>query len=153
MSVETDVEKEWNRILLFRRASSKAAACHEEVKQLIMEKLAQENGIDLEKKIDQLVGQKGSLLEYTGLAWRLKGSEEDFIKEIKKDGFAYSLASLEHRRWCYFMASMGWKYGDRDDHFKQNPCLVTQEKLLETKPEMCKYDLMSLMARYKRMEK
>ncbi|MDD6207869.1 MAG: hypothetical protein PUB10_05035 [Clostridiales bacterium] len=150
-TTEMDIEKEWNRILLFKRASSKAAAYHEEVKQLIMEMLAKENNIDLDKKIDELVGQKGSLFEYTGSAWRLKGSEEDFIKAIKKDEFAYSLASLEHRRWCYFMASMGWKNGARNSRFKQNPCLVTQEKLLETKPEMCKYDLMSLMARYKRM--
>lgn len=149
-SADTDIEKEWNKLLLFKRICSKAAAHHEEVKSVIIDKLAKENHINPDTKIDELVGTNGSLFQYTGSGWQLTGSDEDFIKAIKKDAFAYSLAVLEHRRWCYFMASIGWKNGDRNDRLKQNPCLVTQDKLLETKPEMCKYDLMSLMARYKK---
>ena len=71
------------------------------------------------------------------------------LEKLKKDSFAYGLVSLEHRRWCCYMASIGWRSGERSDKFRRNPCLVTQQKLMETKPEMCKYDLMSLMARYK----
>lgn len=149
---DTDIEKEWNKILLFKRTSSKAAAYHEEVKQVIIERLSKENGVNPDQKIDELVGTNGSLFKYTGSGWQLNGSEEDFIEAIKKDDFAYSIAVLEHRRWCCFMASIGWKNGVRNDRLKQNPCLVTQDKLLETQPEMCKYDLMAIMARYKKIK-
>ncbi|MBO4877396.1 MAG: hypothetical protein J5501_05265 [Ruminococcus sp.] len=146
---DKDPEQEWNRLRLFRRSSSKAAAYHDEVKNDIIPKLAEESGADLSAKLEELIGKEGRLMRYTGTAWRMRGSEEELLGLMKKDSFAYSLASLEHRRWCCYMASIGWRAGERSDRFRRNPCLVTQEKLMETKPEMCKYDLMSLMARYK----
>ncbi|MDD7517816.1 hypothetical protein [Ruminococcus flavefaciens] len=147
---DIDPETEWNRLRLFRRSSSKAAAYHDEVKNFIIPKLACECDIDLDTKLEQLLGSEGSVMKYTGSAWRMNGSEQDVLENIKKDSFAYELASLEHRRWCCYMASIGWRAGERSDRFRRNPCLVTQEKLMETKPEMCKYDLMSLMARYRK---
>lgn len=146
---EEDPEQEWNRLRLFRRSSSKAAAYHDEVKNDIIPKLAAENGVELNKKLEELIGTDGSLMRYTGSAWQMNGSEEEVLEKLKKDAFAYGLASLEHRRWCCYMASIGWRSGVRSDKFRRNPCLVTQQKLMETQPEMCKYDLMSLMARYK----
>ena len=89
-------------------------------------------------------------MKYNGSAWQMNGTEEELLEAMKKDRFAYDLASLEHRRWCCYMASAGWKAGERSDKFRRNPCLVTQQKLMETRPEMCKYDLMSLMARYRK---
>ena len=146
---DEDPEQEWNRLRLFRRSSSKAAAYHDEVKNDIIPKLAAENGVELDKKLEELLGRDGSLMRYTGSAWQMNGSEEEVLEKLKKDSFAYGLASLEHRRWCCYMASIGWRSGERSDKFRRNPCLVTQQRLMETKPEMCKYDLMSLMARYK----
>lgn len=144
-----DPETEWNRLRLFRRSSSKAAAYHDEVKNDIIPKLAAENGAVLDQKLEALIGTDGSLMRYTGSAWQMNGTEKEVLKKICKDSFAYGLVSLEHRRWCYYMASIGWRFGERSDKFRRNPCLVTQQKLMETQPEMCKYDLMSLMARYK----
>ena len=149
-SSEGDPEQEWNRLRLFRRSSSKAAAYHDEVKNDIIPKLAAENGVELSDKTEELIGVNGKLMRYTGSAWQMNGSEEELLDKLKKDSFAYGLAALEHRRWCCYMASIGWRAGERSDKFRRNPCLVTQRKLMETKPEMCKYDLMSLMARYKK---
>lgn len=146
-----DAEKEWNKIRLFRRLSSKAAAYHDEVKDIIIPKLAAENGVKLSDKLEQLLGTNGSLMHYTGKAWRMVGSEEELLSRLKADPFAYGLASLEHRRWCCYMASIGWRCGERSDRFRRNPCIVTQEVLMDKMPDMCKYDLMSLMARYRRM--
>lgn len=145
-----DPDREWNRLRLFRRSSSKAAAYHDEVKDVIIPKLAAESGTELSAKLNELIGTEGKLMKYTGTAWQMNGTEEEVLEAMKQDGFAYALASLEHRRWCCYMASIGWRAGQRSDRFRRNPCLVTQEKLMETMPEMCKYDLMSLMARYKR---
>lgn len=148
---DTDPETEWNRLRLFRRSSSKAAAYHDEVKEFIIPRLAKEKGKDLDKKLDEILGSDGSIMKYTGSAWRMNGSEQEVLETLKNDSFAYALASLEHRRWCSYMASIGWRAGERSDRFRRNPCLVTQQKLMETQPEMCKYDLMSLMERYKRI--
>lgn len=150
---DTDPETEWNRIRLFRRSSSKAAAYHDEVKEFIIPKLAKEKKAELEKKLEEILGTEGSIMKYTGSAWRMNGSEQAVLERLKNDDFAYALASLEHRRWCSYMASIGWRAGERSDRFRRNPCLVTQQKLMETQPEMCKYDLMSLMERYKRIVK
>ena len=147
---DEDPENEWNRLRLFRRSSSKAAAYHDEVKNDVIPKLAAENGAPLPEKLEELIGSNGTLMKYNGSAWQMNGSEEELLEEMKKDGFAYELASLEHRRWCCYMASVGWRAGERSDKFRRNPCLVTQQKLMETRPEMCKYDLMSLMARYRK---
>ena len=145
---QKDPEDEWNSLRLFRRSSSKAAAYHDDVKNDIIPKLAAESRQELRAKLEELLGTNGSLMQYTGSAWRMNGTEEELLRKLKKDTFAYSLASLEHRRWCCYMASIGWRYGERSDRFRRNPCMVTQEKLMETRPDMCKYDLMSLMARY-----
>lgn len=145
-----DPEIEWNRLRLFRRSSSKAAAYHDEVKNDIIPKLAAENGVRLEQKLEELIGTDGTLMRYTGSAWQMHGTEEEVLKKIRKDSFAYGLASLEHRRWCCYMASIGWRPGERSDQFRRNPCLVPQQKLMQDQPEMCKYDLMSLMERYKK---
>ena len=136
---------------MFRRSSSKAAAYHDEVKDDIIPKLAEESGTQLADKLEELLGRDGSLMRYTGSAWQMRGSEEELLDKLKQDSFAYELAALEHRRWCCYMASIGWRAGERSDKFRRNPCLVTQQKLMEIKPEMCKYDLMSLMARYRKM--
>ncbi|MBR4626971.1 MAG: hypothetical protein IKO47_04620 [Ruminococcus sp.] len=145
---DADPEREWNSIRMFKRSSSKAAAYHDEVKDVIIPALASECGVQLSAKLSDLLGENGSLMRYTGSAWRMEGTEHEVLEKLCADRFAYELAALEHRRWCCYMASVGWRYGERSDKLRCNPCLVTQEKLMETRPEMCKYDLMSLMARY-----
>ncbi|MBE6863316.1 MAG: hypothetical protein E7495_01895 [Ruminococcus flavefaciens] len=148
---DADAEKEWNKIRLFRRLSSKAAAYHDEVKNDIIPRLAAENGVELKEKLEQLLGPSGLIMQYTGKAWRMNGTEQELLEQIKNDRFAYTLASLEHRRWCCYMASIGWRCGERSDRFRRNPCIVTQEELMKKLPDMCKYDLMSLMARYQKL--
>ena len=143
-----DPEREWNSIRLFRRSSSKAAAYHDEVKDMVIPALAAEAGEELDKKLEKLLGENGTLMQFTGKAWRMDCSEQELLERLKKDTFAYELAALEHRRWCCYMASIGWKCGERSDRLRRNPCILTQKELMKQKPEMCKYDLMSLMARF-----
>ena len=147
-----DPETEWNSIRLFRRSSSKAAAYHDEVKDMLIPALAAENGVQLDAQLEHLLGEDGTLMKFNGKAWRMNGTEQELIDRLRNEPFAYEFASLEHRRWCCYMASIGWQCGKRDDRLRRNPCMVTQEKLMEIKPEMCKYDLMSLMARYRAMK-
>ena len=141
-------EQEWNSIRLFRRSSSKAAAYHDQVKDMIIPTLAAECGVDVEKKLDLLIGENGLLMQFDGKAWHMNCSEKELLERLRSDSFAYGIASLEHRRWCCYMASIGWKCGKRSDKLRCNPCMVPQEELMEKMPEMCKYDIMSLMTRF-----
>ena len=52
--------------------------------------------------------------------------------------------ALEHRRWCLFMISNGYKYseGVKNDEAKTNPCICTWDKLIKDMPDMCSHDFM-----------
>ncbi|MGI6608409.1 MAG: hypothetical protein ACOX1F_05450 [Erysipelotrichaceae bacterium] len=52
------------------------------------------------------------------------------------------LQKMEHRRWCYFMLTHGFKYGEKTDkEFKKtHSCLCNWEKLVKTRPDVLEYD-------------
>ncbi len=150
-SEENSMEEFWNHTSMFKRDSSKALAAHESVKQVIFERLERELNIDVDEQINSEIGENGSLVEYNGKIWRLMTNEDDFIKALMNDKFAGFIADLEHRRWCYFVASQGWRYGSvRNDDKKTHTCLQPIGKLLqgEKTKTTYKYDIMSLMLRY-----
>ena len=144
----------WNTTPMFKRSSSKALAAHDETKQVIMDRLAKElEQISADEKIEKLIGTDGSLMKYDGEIWRLKRDDFAFLNDLMEDRFARSIAEMEHRRWCYFMISEGWRYGTRrNDERKIHTCLIPFKELLEDKKGRytIKYDLMSMMARYRK---
>ena len=148
-----DTDRLWNETSMFKRSSSMALAAHESVKQVIFDRLAAELSLGTaDEKIDSLIGENGSLMRCEGSVWRLCGTDEDFIPQLTADDFAYRIAALEHRRWCCFVASSGWKYGaKRNDSLKIHDCLTGFDALLADPHgrSTVKYDLMSLMARYR----
>ncbi|MBQ9898218.1 MAG: hypothetical protein IJM44_02025 [Ruminococcus sp.] len=156
-SEERTADELWTSTSLFKRESSKALAAHEYVKRVAVERLARELGIsDIDAKIDSLIGENGSLMKYDGRLWRLPGTEEELMQGLMQDSFAREIASLEHRRWCCFVASQGWKNGsERSDDKKVHTCLMPFSELAadERGRTTIKYDLMSLMARYLRNNK
>lgn len=151
-SGKTSESKEvlWSRLSMFKRESNMAHTAHDPVEDAMLSKYAKELGIgSVEKKLSELVGGSGSLLMNSGNAWYLYGSEDEFVEALKKDSFALFAAASEHRRWCYFVASKGWRYGQRNDRYKIHNCLTTFEELQndpKTKATI-KYDLMPLMKR------
>ena len=142
----------WNKSSMFKRDSSKALAEHEKTKQIIFSQTASEFGIsNIDAKIDELIGKNGILMNYDGYSWHLNEDDDTFLRNLKNDSFAYHIAMMEHRRWCYFVASQGWKNGiKRDDKRKIHTCLVPFSQLINDPSgrKTIKYDLMSLMARY-----
>ena len=87
----------------------------------------------------------------------IKAAIEEFA-ENQSNSVKYpnisELAKLEHRRWCYFMASCGWEKSDtpnqqKDDVNKKNPCMCTWEQLKKFNPDMCKYDMLPILLEYK----
>lgn len=104
-----------------------------------------------------MVGKEGKLLYYDGTIWKLNGKEEVkkqvFEQALREHRLGYEMAKMEHRRWTYFMLSRGWRVGEEKDTAKRwNPCIVPQETLMKEDIEMCQYDLMYLLAEYKKME-
>ena len=149
--VTEDKFKMWKKMSLFRRNSSRALAEHEDVKQLFMKDVTEE-------QMEKWFGENGELLEYKDGNWFYKTDEASFVK-MQSDIINYPIVSefsrMEHRRWCYFMASAGWKNTDKpkkDDVFLENPCMVTWDDLKTIKPEYCVYDLIPLLIKYNSMK-
>ena len=72
-----------------------------------------------------------------------EGTEAEFLSKIKEDEFLKEMAMMEHRRWCYYMASVGWRYrsGNKKEELQETPYLIDWEGLCQNNPGMCKYDL------------
>lgn len=140
-------EEAWKRLGLFRREANRATAAYRKTAEQVAERLAQENGVVLKSYLEKIFGTNGTLFCYDGTLWRQE-STEAFLTAIRKDKLAYEFMATEHRRWCYFMISKGWKCGEQNDDLRTNPCVVTLTKLEENEPDKCKYDLMPLLALY-----
>lgn len=145
-----DKESLWSRLSMFKRESNKAHTAHDTVEDDMLAAKAKELNIaSVSKKIDELVGSSGKLMMNTGNAWYLYGSDEEFVKALKADAFAFYAAASEHRRWCYFVVSKGWRPGQRNDRLKIHNCLTTFAGL-ENDPKTLstvKYDIMPLIIR------
>ncbi len=147
-----DIDLLWKKNSMFKRRSSKAVASHAGTKAMVFERLARlYDNMSAAGKIDSLIGKNGSLMRYTDGIWRLNADEDGFLEALQKDRFALACAKLEHRRWCYFVAADGWRYGKkRNDALKIHDCLMDFDDLLKDPHGRgtIMYDLMPLMAQY-----
>ncbi|MBE5948497.1 MAG: hypothetical protein E7261_05635 [Lachnospiraceae bacterium] len=147
----TLINEKWRNMAMFRRNSNQAVAQHAAVKRILLDKIDH-------NELDRYFGEHGSILQDKGNVWTFECSEEE-LTEYQSDMLNYpwvsELSRLEHRRWCYFMATLGWKRTDapnakRNESLKENPCLCTWEELRKYKADTCKYDLMPLLMEYKK---
>lgn len=131
------VEEAWSRMFAFQRTSSRLLADHQQVKEMLVKN----------EDLEALIGKNGSVMKQKNNSWVMKGNDNEFLALLEKHPELEELAKLEHRRWCYAMAINGWSFapGQKDVIRKTNPCLVSWDKLKETRPDMCKYDLMPYM--------
>lgn len=155
-SVKTDGDAAdyWRRLELFRRNSSRALAHHAQIKSAVF---------DYYKSVNwkQLFDGRTGLLKKVDGCWVFEGTEEEFLMKLD-DTKAYpcvgEFARMEHRRWCYFMASCGWKRTSKptdtkSDVYRVNPCMCTWDELVKYQKSMCKYDLMPLLMKYEEVLK
>ena len=140
----------WRSLIFFRRDSNRALAYHDSVKQDIIGRYGQEREL-----LHQYFGREDSLLHREGDTWVFCGTEQELAKQINSIPFLRKMAMLEHRRWCYFMISKGWgnTTDEKNDYFQENPCIVSWDRLCALRPEMCKYDLISLLVRFEQLNK
>ncbi|MBQ3600634.1 MAG: hypothetical protein II992_05440 [Lachnospiraceae bacterium] len=139
----------WRELELFRRNANRALANHAVIKEDIFENMPKED-------LDEVLGNNGNLMKNIGDIWVMVGGVENFVKNqsnSEKHPCISELSKLEHRRWCYFMASCGWKCTEdpkrkKDDIRKENPCMCTWDDLVKYNPHMCCYDLMPLLLQY-----
>lgn len=153
---ETGKEMPWNKLQLTMRDSNRAVANHEKIKARFIESLIKEYGLKKEELIETLVGKEGKLLHYDGTGWKLNGEEvvkkQVFEQALRENRLGYEMAKMEHRRWTYFMLSRGWSVDKSRSSKRSNPCILPQEKLMKSNIEICQYDLMYLLAEYKKIE-
>ncbi len=135
----------WSELELFKKNSNRALAYHDSVKSIMFEKIEADY-------IERMFGENGRLLKKVGDTWHYGGSIEEFAEELSdcnRNPFISEMVRMEHRRWCYFMASTGWKKGSKDEVNRINPCMCPWDELRETHADTCMYDLMPLLIKCK----
>lgn len=119
----SDPEKEWRALVYFKQASSLHQYLHQAVKEArwAFERARSGDGAPLSEK------ERGQL-ELLG-------------KPPLTGALALEFARLEHRRWCYYMATTGWGYaGKKDERARKNPCMTPWDTLCKKRPDTCPYD-------------
>lgn len=147
----------WKKLKLFRRDSNRALALHSDVKEVIWKAMLKTKNSN--EELEKMFGDMGTLLKSQGNVW-IYEDEDEFVKkqsDQKLYPYASELSRLEHRRWCYFMASRGWRTARVQDKGKEravldlekkNACLCTWDDLVNVRKDTCKYDLMWLLKKY-----
>lgn len=145
VSNQNTEQEAWKKLKLVLRNSNRALAYHQEIKKLYMQG----------ESFEQYFGTKGVFLEDRGNVWTCESADK--VAKLQNDAVKYplihELSKLEHRRWCYYMASSGWKRtydpkADKIPELKENPCLCKWDDLVENKPDTCMYDMMPLISQY-----
>ncbi len=160
--------KEWRELPLFKRDSNRALTEHAMVKERVFYRMML--GKSSSEALEEYFGENGKLLKKKNGVWEYAGSENQSKKEklaefVEKQSnekeyrLVSEMSRLEHRRWCYFMASRGWHCaGDEDketekselEKKKKNKCLRPWKDLADNEDTKanCPYDLMWLLKRY-----
>ena len=154
-----EIKDSWNALTLFRRNANRAAAYHNEV---LHDVLDCSLGEEKTAVIQPLFEGDDPLIRWEDGMWHFTKTDEEFIEQVTlpEQHFAREMLKTEHRRWCYYIASIGWEPPEengrdvrKDDRLRINPCIVSWDDLLLWQPHTVKYDLMPLMAEYEAMKK
>lgn len=138
----SEVEKypptSWEYLKLYKRDSNRASGCHSKIEQEVLNQQKK----SMEEIWEQYFSE-GKLLWKPKRDLVFEGTEEAFLAKINEDEFLKEMAMMEHRRWCYYMASVGWRYrtGKKEEKLRETPYLIDWEGLCRNHPDMCKYDL------------
>lgn len=145
-------EKQWNELSLHDRDSNRALARHHSVKKTVWNSTI-ESGFERFKSACIVNADKKE-------HWEISLSEKEFenwLRDENEYNDVIEMLKTEHRRWCYFKASHGWKCTDefakKNEAFKENPCMCSWEKLLEFNPHTCHYDLIPWIHLYQNKDR
>jgi hypothetical protein len=152
---EKEVQASWNALTLFRRNANRAAAYHNTVLRDVLDcSLGEEGKVAV---MQPLFEGEDALIRWEDGKWHFTITDDEFIERVSapENAFACEMLKMEHRRWCYYTASIGWEPPAengrdvrKDDRLRINPCIVPWDALLRYQPQTCKYDLMPLMAEW-----
>lgn len=165
-------EELWNALSFLKKESNRYLCYHNDAKQMLCICKAYEDGVvskeefaayaesmvpgSLAQKSIQYVmnryftGAEGFLTK-EGSIYRF--DSEKVVEQINSIPFVKEMATLEHRRWCYFMLKSGWscpplnhgKTKAQLEAIDQNVCIVNWQLLCEKVPYVCIYDLMPFL--------
>lgn len=149
------VERAWQALTLFKRNANRAAAYHNRVLETVFPVLLRDTGADEDAFLTEAFIGPRALVAWAGSGqWDYGLTDVQFLDRAGTTPPALEALLCEHRRWCYYTASIGWALGEKDlgegrtgndPELRLNPCLVPWAVLTRTKADMCKYDLMPLM--------
>lgn len=125
---EEEMEKQWRKMPIFKRNSSRAMSSHGNVKKMLLSNTPNLSWKEVEE------------------VFRIEDDQAN-VEYINANEMIKNFSMLEHRRWCYFMILNGYAYVDgvKNDMRKENPCILSWKELCEKKPEYCRYDIAAFL--------
>lgn len=138
---------DWSTLPLFKRNSSRAVAQHSSIKESVF------SGTSME----QLLHEGETLLHKEGTHWVYDDIDSFVDKQNNANDYpmVHELSKMEHRRWCYYMASLGWQGSQEKTKSKEelalqkkNVCMCTWDDLINTQKDTCPYDLMWMLFKF-----
>jgi hypothetical protein len=155
LETEKAIQDSWNGLTLFRRNANRAAAYHNTVLRDVLDcSLGEEGKL---AAMRPLFEGDDALIRWENGMWHFTLTDDEFIEKVlqPEQVFAREMLKLEHRRWCYYTASIGWEPPEengrsvrKNDALRINPCITSWDGLLQVQPKTAKYDLMPLMAEW-----
>ena len=150
----------WKKLPLVLRNSNRALAYHQEIKIRFLEEKDDKGEVKESTDLRVYLGTEGTVLQERENAWTFESEIEVAQKQSDMENYPLiaEFSKMEHRRWCYYMASCGWKRtedprGAKNQRLKENPCLCNWDDLVKNKPGTCPYDLMPLILYYQNQKK
>lgn len=137
---EDSLEESWAKLDFYKKESNCFAYYHKKCKERIVPS-------DLKAQVTALLGKEtlDALLQDKKLD--SNPDCEQIILKLRKNPALYELLALEHRRWNYFAATQGWKYGEtKIADLKLTPYLVDFDTLCRERPDIACYDLLGYLA-------
>lgn len=137
---EDTLESAWSKLDYYSKESNCLAYYHKKCKARVVPP-------DLKQQLNALLGKEtlDILLKGDNVALP-KQDAALIIANLRKNPELYELLALEHRRWNYFAASQGWKYGEvKIKDLKITPYLVDFDRLCTEFPDIACYDLLGYL--------
>ena len=138
---QAERDRNWNALEYYKRDANRALYYHDMVKQWLWE------GCDLTAEIKSLTDQAENSTDRALSAELARKDASDAGQSVHPELLRW--AKMEHRRWCYFLASDGWDYDTaKIISERKHNCLYDWESL-KNNPETNHtliYDLLSCPA-------
>lgn len=150
-------QKKWDEADFYDKESSILQAVHQDTKKWLLEKCyknATDNNLTgaaiAKRELSKIDGFRCTKYNECKVTLWEYDDEEELLVALENNKVIAEMLKLEHRRWCYAVATLGWGESKKenvpkDKLLRKNICLCDWETLKSRSKEKCKGDIQPLL--------